>query len=258
MPSRCPNSRLIVANIVSRSVRLLTSARTARLPAPSVSFVACSVLSFTPQMATRAPSLSNSCAAANPIPLLPPVIRIFLFASLPMVVPPMMFKPCRGLHLCEAAVHRQFRARDVAAVVGGEKQHGLRDLIGCTAPAQRNTVRNHLEELLARCCGSQVIHRGRVDEAWAHRVYANAAILQVRCPCPRERAHGGLRGASDTSRRRPFAGADGRIQDDRGAIRQQRQRLLHREKQAFHMDVEERIIVLLSDLAQWGKLRNSG
>src|SRR5229473_2537427 len=42
-------------------------------------------------MATRAPSLSNSCAAASPIPLLPPVIRIFLSASLPMVVPPMMF-----------------------------------------------------------------------------------------------------------------------------------------------------------------------
>src|SRR3989449_5611048 len=39
-------------------------------------------------MATRAPSRSNSCAAASPIPLLPPVIRIFLFASLPIVVTP--------------------------------------------------------------------------------------------------------------------------------------------------------------------------
>src|SRR5215510_5420186 len=54
-PSRCPNSRLIVANIVSRSVRLLTSSRTARLPAPSVSLAACSDPSFKPQMATRAP-----------------------------------------------------------------------------------------------------------------------------------------------------------------------------------------------------------
>src|SRR6266478_8684767 len=88
MPSRCPNSRLIVANIVSRSGRLLTSARTARLPAPSVSLAACSDPSFKPQMATRAPSLSNSCAAASPIPLLPPVIRIFLFASLLIVVTP--------------------------------------------------------------------------------------------------------------------------------------------------------------------------
>src|SRR5262245_10451688 len=229
-------------------------------------------------MATRAPSLSNSCAAASPIPLLPPVIRIFLFASLPMVVPPMMFSHlisyggpnCRSprtrcpwavrcLHLCEAAVHKQFRARDVARVVGGEKNHGLRDLIGCTAPAQRHTGRNHAQDRRACCCGSHLaIHAGRVADAWAHRVYANAAMLHVRCPCPRERAHGGLRGASDASRRRPFAAADGHIQDDRGAIRQQRKRLLHRKKQASHIDVEERIIVLLSYLAERGKLRNTG
>src|SRR5205823_2813648 len=89
MPSRCPNSRLIVANIVSRSGRLLTSARMARLPTPSVSLAACSDPSFKPQMATRAPSRSNSCAAASPIPLLPPVMRMFLSVSLPIVVTPL-------------------------------------------------------------------------------------------------------------------------------------------------------------------------
>src|SRR5437016_4476205 len=89
MPSRCPNSRLIVANIVSRSGRLLTSARTARLPGPSVSLAACSDPSFKPQMATRAPSRSNSCAAASPIPLLPPVMRMFLSVSLPIVATPL-------------------------------------------------------------------------------------------------------------------------------------------------------------------------
>jgi len=30
-----------------------------------------------------------------------------------------------GLHLCETAIHEQFRSRDVAAVVGREKHHGL-------------------------------------------------------------------------------------------------------------------------------------
>src|SRR5215475_5182190 len=84
----CPNSRLIVANIASRSASLLTSARSARLPAPSAPLATCSVLSFKPQMATRAPSRSNSCAVASPIPLLPPVIRIFLSASRPIVVTP--------------------------------------------------------------------------------------------------------------------------------------------------------------------------
>src|SRR5262249_24891291 len=85
-PSRCPNSRLIVANIVSRSVRLLTSARTARLPAPSVSLAACSDPSFKPRMATRAPSRQNSCAAASRVPLCPPLIGLFFAVSRPMAI----------------------------------------------------------------------------------------------------------------------------------------------------------------------------
>src|SRR5438094_3451589 len=49
---------------------------------------------------------------------------------------------------------------------------------------------------------------------------------------------------------RTFAGDNGRIQDDRGAIRQQRKRLPHREKQAFHIAVKECVVMLLSNLAQ--------
>jgi hypothetical protein len=37
--------------------------------------------------------------------------------------------------LCEATIHKQFRSRDVAAVVGCEKHHGPRDLIGYAEPA---------------------------------------------------------------------------------------------------------------------------
>ena len=48
------------------------------------------------------------------------------------------------LHLCHATIHEQFRSRDVAAVVACEKHHGLGDLIGCTEPAERNSVGNHL------------------------------------------------------------------------------------------------------------------
>src|SRR5947209_18302924 len=61
--------------------------------------------------------------------------------------------PCpsavKGLHLCDAAIHKQFRSRDVAAVVGCEKHHGLRDLIGCAEPAERNAIGNHLRAFLA-------------------------------------------------------------------------------------------------------------
>src|SRR5258708_9779390 len=56
----------------------------------------------------------------------------------------------RGLHLCEAAVHRQFRSRDVAAVVGCEKHHGLGDLLGRAEPAERSGACHPLPQLPAR------------------------------------------------------------------------------------------------------------
>jgi hypothetical protein len=36
-----------------------------------------------------------------------------------------------GLHSCETAIHKQFRPRDAAAVVGCEKRHGLGDHESC-------------------------------------------------------------------------------------------------------------------------------
>ncbi len=54
-----------------------------------------------------------------------------------------------GLHLCETAIHEQFRSRDVATVIGCEKHHSLGDLIGCTEAAERKNVGNHLPALLA-------------------------------------------------------------------------------------------------------------
>src|SRR2546429_8056669 len=58
--------------------------------------------------------------------------------------------PCNGLHLCEAAIHKQFRSRDVAAVVGCKKHHGLCDLSGCTEPAERNQDRKSTRLLQSR------------------------------------------------------------------------------------------------------------
>jgi hypothetical protein len=48
---------------------------------------------------------------------------------------------------------------------------------------------------------NHVIQSGRLDGAWAYFVHANAAMVQVRCPCPRERTHGGFCGAINTIRR---------------------------------------------------------
>src|SRR3989442_5321818 len=100
--------------------------------------------------------------------------------------------------------------------------------------------------------------RGCVDEARAHGVDANAAILQVRRPCPRKRAHGGLGGVVHAPLRRSYTASDGRIQDDRGTIGHQGKRLLHREQEALYVDVEDRVEVLLSDLAQGCKLGPTG
>ena len=69
-----------------------------------------------------------------------------------------------GLDLCETIIHKQFRPRDVAAVVGREKHDGFRDLIGCAEPAKLNDADNHLPALRARFRGiQQVTQPGRVD-----------------------------------------------------------------------------------------------
>jgi hypothetical protein len=85
-----------------------------------------------------------------------------------------------GLYLCEAAIDEQLRSGDVAAIVASEKQHGLRDFIGCAESAEWNGIADHLPALLT-CFrgGEQVVQSGRVDGAWTHRVHTDAALLQV-------------------------------------------------------------------------------
>jgi len=59
------------------------------------------------------------------------------------------------LHLCEAADHEQLDTGNVAAVVGGEKYYGLRDLIGCSEPAEWSELPDHLLAFFASFGGSQ-------------------------------------------------------------------------------------------------------
>jgi len=55
------------------------------------------------------------------------------------------------LYLCKAAIHAQLGPRDVAAVVTCEKYRGLRDVIGCAEPADRNTLDHPLPQLGRFC-----------------------------------------------------------------------------------------------------------
>src|SRR6202022_1153359 len=92
----------------------------------------------------------------------------------------------------------------------------------------------------------------------ADRVDSNAAIFQIRRPGPGERTHGGLRGAINTVRRKPFTADNGRIENDGGAIGHQRKSLLYCEKHSFDIGVEDRVVELLGDLAEAGILRDTG
>ena len=124
------------------------------------------------------------------------------------------------LDLRETAIDEQFDTGDIAAVIGGEKHDSLRDLVGCTEPAQRNAAGNHLQPLLPRLTGTQQLAQPRrVGGTGAHRVHANAASLQIHCPCPCERTDRGFGGAINTPVGQPFTGDDGRIQDDRRTVR---------------------------------------
>ena len=52
------------------------------------------------------------------------------------------------LHLGEAAIDKQFRSRYVAAVVRGEKDHGLSDLVGCAKPGVWNSWRRSFKSVV--------------------------------------------------------------------------------------------------------------
>src|ERR1700737_5518232 len=97
------------------------------------------------------------------------------------------------LNLCETAIDEQFRSRDITALVGREKHHGLRDLVGGAESTQRNSVADHLAALLACFRGSQQVGQAwRVDRARAYRVHAIGRLLQTEGQSPREGTHGGF------------------------------------------------------------------
>src|SRR5262249_43789940 len=67
--------------------------------------------------------------------------------------------PCpsalNGLHLCEATIHKHFRSRDVAGVVGGQKFDCLCARIGWGDPDESRSGANRRCAASAHCCESQ-------------------------------------------------------------------------------------------------------
>src|SRR5262245_57179371 len=122
----------------------------------------------------------------------------------------------RSLHLSQPAIHEQFDAGDVAAVAGCQENYRLRDLVWRAEPADRDHGRQDLQALSARFGGrDQFGESWRVDRTRADCVHTNAAMLQLRRPRARERAHRSLGGAVHAVRRKAFAGDNRGVEDDR-------------------------------------------
>src|SRR5437773_179613 len=136
-------------------------------------------------------------------------------------------------YLCKAPVHEQFRACDVAAVVGCEKHNGPRNFFRLSEPAERNRGGDHLGALLSGFRRTQeFIQARRIDRSGTHDVHTNVSLFQIRRPGPGKRSDRSLRRTVHAVCRQPFAADDGRVQDDRPTFRHQRKRFLNREENA--------------------------
>ena len=163
------------------------------------------------------------------------------------------------LNLRETAIHEQFRSADVATVVGREKDDGLGNLFRLSQPSKWNGVRKHLDPFQSGFCGCEQFIQSRcIGGTRRHSINPNVAMLQVRGPCARERTDCSFRRAVNAVGRQPFTRDNRCIEDDGGSIWHQRKYFLNGKKEAFDIDVEDRVIKLLRYLAQRGIFRNTG
>src|SRR6266481_2041471 len=169
----------------------------------------------------------------------------------------LMTAKCSDLR--HAAVHEELDPADEAAVVRGEEEHGLRDLIWAAHAAKRHGVDDLLLEVLDLLPGQpQIVVARRVDRSGADGVNADPALLEVDGPGAREGADGGLGRAVDTEGLHPLRSGDRRVQDDRAAIPEERQGLLHREEESLDVDAEGPVEVRLGDRPERRELAGSG
>lgn len=94
------------------------------------------------------------------------------------------------LDLSQATIDEQLDTVHVAAVVGGQKQDGLRDLIGRAGTAQgyvANRALYELIDLLLRHLHPGIVAR-RWDNARTNGIHPYLALFQVHGPGARKRA----------------------------------------------------------------------
>jgi hypothetical protein len=113
------------------------------------------------------------------------------------------FRAYRRLYLSQAAIDEQLYAGDVAAVVGGQEQDGLRDFICGAGTAQWNIAYRALYkrvDLFLRHTKRGVVARRR-DNARTDCIPPDLALLEVYGPGARKRVDRGLGRAVDAESR---------------------------------------------------------
>ena len=157
------------------------------------------------------------------------------------------------LDLGGATVDEEFDAVDEARVVGGEEEGDGCDLFRAAHFAAWD---QGFEALF--CVRAERIEDRRVDGAGAEDVHANSSLLELDQPGASEGAHGSFAGAVDAERRKALDAGDGAVEEDGAVVVEERQRLLHGEERAAHVEVEGLVEVFFGDLFERGELALAG
>src|SRR5690606_21830620 len=168
-------------------------------------------------------------------------------------------RPDGSSHLVQAAVDGQARTGDEAALLRGQEGHGGGDLLRAPQPAQRHAPAQLPPEVVGPLrVGGQPRQAGSVDRAGRDGVDPDAALLELVGPGTRERAGGGLGRRVHAERLIAGLRVGGAVEDHRGSVVEQGQRLLDGEERAPGVDAEEGVEVLLGDLLKPGELGDRG
>src|SRR3989442_2530453 len=130
-----------------------------------------------------------------------------------------------------AAVDHQLRPHDERGFAGGEVQDRGGDVLGMAESLERDPLGDLLLELSGRlfrqahAVEDRSRHGPRADD-----VHAYSPLQQVGRQRLRQVDDGGLGGPVDAGARQALVRVDRRVQDDRGAARQERDRLLDGEE----------------------------
>src|SRR5829696_755823 len=223
--------------------------------------------------ATSCPAPANSLAAVAPMfpePMTPIFISAPPFASLcvetfgpggsrrlgPQPRPLARARArVRDFKRAHAAVGDDLRPHEEGRVGAGEEEHRLGDLLRPAEALQRHLRTEVLLRLLRE---PRPPEDGRLDRPGADRVDADAAPDQVGRERPHEREERGLTRRVDARIRETDVRDDRRVEDDGGAVGEERQRPLDGEVGALEVDAHGPVEELLGRLFERRELCDAG